>query len=143
METNVELRAHHLLCISSFRGRGYNDRFIHNLGKIIGDLKSDPDRKVRVVASCDDICSACPHCESNRCRKRPGSKKLVREMDDMVSEKLEISRGDEKTIEELTARLRENITGADLSEICADCEWHAIRCAEKFDPARLMQKASK
>ena len=57
----LKLRPHHINCIYFYRGLGYSNEFVKNMDKIVNELKSNDDIKIKFVKSCDDICECCPN----------------------------------------------------------------------------------
>jgi len=55
----VELRAHNLLCIQGFVGKGYSPEFVANMTRVIESLGDET--RVTVIAAPDALCSACPN----------------------------------------------------------------------------------
>ena len=115
------LRAHHGLCLSFFRGKGYSKEFVDNMTAIQTALKSDP--LVKIVAETEDICCCCPHNINGKCKSfdkvlgydkgvltacglQPGTILPYSAFKNLVEEKI------------LKAGIRE--------EICGDCQWSSI-----------------
>ena len=61
----MELRAHNLLCIQGFVGKGYSPEFVANMTRVIESLGNDAP--VTVTASPDVLCSACPNLTDAGC----------------------------------------------------------------------------
>ncbi len=115
----ANIRAHHLLCMKYFKGKGYNKEFVLNFSKIIDEL--DDDSKIRVTHASDVICSSCPHNSNSKCVKRPTSDIDVRKKDNSAMRILGI-----KMNQELRVADAEKLVNSRLSElkvICEDCEW--------------------
>ena len=55
----MKLRAHNLLCIQGFVGKGYSPEFVANMKRIVGGLLGRTE--VTVVEEPDGLCSACPN----------------------------------------------------------------------------------
>ena len=56
----IRLRPHHLLCTQGYSGKGYDENFVLNMTLITDRMRTDPDLKVQIVFSTDDICRFCP-----------------------------------------------------------------------------------
>ncbi len=56
----IKIRPHHLLCIHSFVGKGYNDEFIENMSSIVNAIKNSEELDLNVSISFDEICLKCP-----------------------------------------------------------------------------------
>jgi hypothetical protein len=119
---NIQLRGHHLLCLLGFRGLGYSERFVENMGRVAQAVVSH-SATIKVVDHCDIICSACPHFTGERCDKKKGPASQVRVRDLKVIDKLGLQVGAEVPARELWARVRRSVAPRDLHGICTDCEW--------------------
>lgn len=120
----LNIRAHHILCTENFVGEGYSDSFSKNISKIIYKLKENP--KVRLIASVDDICKACPENDGKRC----SDYEKVKNYDLKVLEYLGffenqiINWGDvKKASHDIIFK------GHRRTEICEDCKWNGL-CLE-------------
>ncbi|MEF3280874.1 MAG: DUF1284 domain-containing protein [Elusimicrobiota bacterium] len=121
----VRLRAHHLLCIEGFEGKGYNREFVENMWHIVDILNEKS--KVMILDSCDYICKKCPNKEENICVSPYGGEKQVKKMDRFVIESLNI----ENNKVYLYGRLREKVfdvfkTKKSLNGVCFLCSWKRI-----------------
>ena len=56
----MKLRAHHLLCIPMYQGKGYSEGFCSHMEDMIGRIKAG-EAEFLISASPDDICAGCPH----------------------------------------------------------------------------------
>ena len=63
----MKLRAHHGMCLSFFRGKGYSEGFTAHMAKIKEELESDPAQLIEIVQTMDVICVACPHNKQGVC----------------------------------------------------------------------------
>lgn len=118
----LEIRAHHLLCLLSFRGLGYNEEFIENMKNVLATAFSD-GAILKIVDRCDAICASCPHRKGNQCGKREDSAEKVWDQDRRVAHRLGITIGDKRPSSDIGALIRKKITAADLAQICEGCEW--------------------
>ena len=62
------LRAHHGMCLTFFKGNGYNREFVINMTIIQDRLRKNPDLKVKIVNYTEDICKACPENINGKCK---------------------------------------------------------------------------
>ena len=61
------IRAHHLLCMRYFEGRGYSEEFVSNFYKIIDEFGSNP--VIQVVNYPEVICGKCPYNINSMCTR--------------------------------------------------------------------------
>src|SRR3989338_344647 len=82
-KTILHIRAHHLLCMKYFKGKGYSKEFVSNFYKII--KKFDDNPSIKVVNYSDIICSPCPYNVNNKCvKKGPNYESEVKEKDNII-----------------------------------------------------------
>ncbi|MBU3156462.1 DUF1284 domain-containing protein [Clostridium estertheticum] len=112
------LRAHHLLCIQGYKGKGYSLHFTDNMDKVVNKLKDNTC--IRVVTNTDDICVACPHnfkngfCESDE---------KVFVFDSKVLNELKLIEGRTYLYKDILNNIRENLTYEKFLKICKSCYW--------------------
>ncbi len=120
-----EIRAHHGLCISFFRGEGYSEKFVANMLKITNELKSNP--KVKIIACKDMVCNNCPNLESDECIFEP----QITVYDKIVLKLCEIEDGLVINWVDFIGKVKTNIIQkGKMKEICGECKWSYI-CFEK------------
>lgn len=118
----LKIRAHHLLCLLGFRRIGYSRQFVANMQKVAESTFSSHNA-LHIVDRCDAICSACPYRNDDECQKEEDSAQLFKRQDHEVANRLGVEIGSELTWQELLALISQNITSADILEVCRDCEW--------------------
>ena len=127
----LTIRAHHLLCILGFRGLGYSSEFIAMMGKVVGELNSNPTLPLVIGAECDIICASCPHKKGNKCLKKVGFECKVKTQDLAVLQKLGWETGSRISASNAWLRIKEKLTPENIAEICQDCEWLGLGyCAD-------------
>ena len=103
----VALRAHHLLCMLTYVGKGYSAEFAHNFDGLASRLAAGEE--VFLVEGPDAVCA--PLCESEGACVRPlGAGSRLR---------LDV---------DLLTRLRTAYASGDIRGACAGCDW-ADLCA--------------
>ncbi|MFQ6051346.1 MAG: DUF1284 domain-containing protein [Candidatus Hydrothermarchaeota archaeon] len=118
----MRLRAHHLLCLQGFRGKGYDARFTRTMKEIMNIIKLNPNLKVRVIDQCDIVCSICPWISDNRCMKEGVDREEeIREGDMEILRFLELPINTEMELKELFLLTRKKVPK--LPSICKRCEW--------------------
>ena len=115
------IRAHHGMCFSFFRGKGYSGDFTENMWAMKKKLAQNPE--VILLREADDVCARCPNNQAGECV----SAVKVQDYDEQVLARcglvpeVHIKWDDfEKLIEEhiLSTGKRE--------EICGDCQWNEL-----------------
>lgn len=118
---NILIRAHHLLCIQGFQGKGYSSEFLKNMDYLIKIL----DKKtsiVKVIDEPDSICSYCPHLKENVCFESDNSEKRIKLMDNITLQIIGLECGQTYPYHEIVDKIK-NISFSQLSEICGYCQW--------------------
>ena len=116
----LHIRAHHLLCMRYFKGKGYSKGFVSNFYEIIKKLNDNPT--IKVINYPDIICSPCPHNVNNKCvKKGPDHETEVKEKDEIIMERLGLKLNQELKIKEVRELVNSNLTK--LRVTCKDCEW--------------------
>lgn len=115
------LRAHHGLCLSFFRGKGYSKEFVENMTDIKTALSSDP--LVKIVTETEDICCCCPNNINGKCTS---FQKVLRYDNDVLSA-CGLHSGTVLPYSAFEKLVREKILQPGLREkICGDCQWSSL-----------------
>jgi hypothetical protein len=140
----IPIRAHSLLCLQGFRGRGYSDAFIAEMSAIHAALAADPDTPVRVLATPDRLCAACPNLKSGGCTLGgPDHEAHMRAQDLDVLHRLWLAPGDVVPWHEVLRRIVRSVRGDDLPTICTTCPWLSLGwCAEGIESLHAPAAAS-
>lgn len=124
----IRIRAHHLLCIQGFQGKGYSADFINNMNQIIYFLKEGLNdgisKKIKVVNYNDDICTHCPHLDKNICSQFPESEKRIKKMDNLTIDLLKLDCGQEYYYKDILSKINNIITFSEIKNICGNCSWN-------------------
>jgi hypothetical protein len=134
----IPIRAHSLLCLQGFRGRGYSDEFIREMSAIHAALAADPDTPVRVLATPDRLCAACPNLKAGGCTLGgPDHEAHMRAQDQDVLHRLWLAPGDVVPWHEVLRRIARSVRGDHLPAICTTCPWLSLGwCAEGIEALR-------
>ena len=122
----IALRAHHLLCMLTYVGKGYSAAFVHNFDGVVSRLASGEE--VLVVEGPDAICAplcasegACAHCHGAQARAR--DERAAQELAPLLvgglpgaGSRLQLDGG-------LLARLRAQYASGHVRGACTGCEW--------------------
>jgi hypothetical protein len=121
----VALRAHHLLCMLTYVGKGYSPAFVDNFDALILCLAAGEE--VVLVNGPDAICAplcasegACAHCHGARVRVR--DQRAAQELAPLLGRPL--CTGSSLRLDRaLLERLRTAYAGGALRGGCVGCEW--------------------
>jgi hypothetical protein len=133
----IPLRAHSALCLLGFRGEGYSPAFVERLESVHARVMRDPDLPVRLLASPDTLCAACPYLAGGCTLQGPDHEAHMRAQDEDVLGRLGFAAGEVVRWGEVLERIRTRIRGTDLPGICTTCPWLPLGwCAEGVDALR-------
>ncbi|WP_011580614.1 MULTISPECIES: DUF1284 domain-containing protein [Chelativorans] len=122
----IRLRAHHLLCLLTYVGKGYSPAFTANYDVIAGRLAAGED--ILVVGGPDDICApmlgdAEPHClcESVRERDRLAADDVAALLGRPITPgvSLKLRNAD-------LHRMRAAFSSGQVRAACVGCEWNTL-----------------
>ena len=122
----VALRPHHLLCLLTYSGEGYNSAFVANFDSIAKRIGRGED--IRVVRGPDDICAVLLDESDCHCLD-----KSVRERDRLAAADIEAASGqvvdtsgtfvlDAATLE----KLHRAFSRGSIRKACRSCEWEGL-----------------
>ena len=118
----MRIRAHNLLCIQGYVGKGYSPEFVANMTRVVESLGDDLE--VTVVDRPDVLCDACPNLEASGCTLHgEGSERGIIAQDRDVMHRLGIDAGAKHAWSDIMKRIRSNIRPDDLDSICGSCPW--------------------
>jgi uncharacterized protein len=120
----IRIRAHHLLCIQGFQGKGYSAEFVENMRQKIDFLKNNPSKRVQITDEWDEICASCPHLEKNICSESDGAENRIKNMDLMTMNVLGLECGQEYFFDNIQDKIIKNISLDNLKKICGPCSWN-------------------
>lgn len=119
----IRLRYHHVMCIHTYSGHGYDEKFAENIEKIIKIFKEDPNINIRFVDNCDDICKACPNRNGEYC----SGEDSIREKDNRVKKYFDLDRKSIDTYKDLVEEIKATLSELqDISEICGQCDFKKL-----------------
>lgn len=112
--TKIQLRPHHILCLSLFEGKGYNEEFTENIQKILDNFEN-----FQIVSCADDICACCPNNVEGKCSLGEDD---VRSKDIHACNGLNLQYGD-VSVETINQKLA-MLTKTDFEACCKTCRWY-------------------
>lgn len=119
----VRLRAHHLLCILTYVGKGYTPAFTANYDEVAGRIGRGED--IVLVSGPDDICAplldeADTHCHAASVIKRDAH--AAEALAEFFAQP--VRAGDRLRLCEATlARMRDAFAGGTIRRACTGCSW--------------------
>lgn len=115
------IRAHHGMCLSFFKGEGYNPAFTRHMAQIKADLERNP--QICIVNETDDICSACPHNKENQCENA----EKVKQYDSLVLEYCRLQPETVLSWRDFEFLVHDSILNVGKRQnICPDCQWNHL-----------------
>ena len=124
----MKIRAHNLLCIQGFVGKGYSPEFIANMTQVIESLGDATP--VTVIDEPDVLCAACPNLAESGCTLHsqdsadyPDSEGAIARQDRDVMERLGLAAGETSEWNEIVGRIASQVAPDDLDDICGQCPW--------------------
>jgi len=123
LQEPIPIRAHHLLCVAAFRGLGYSDSFVENVEQVVAEIRRGPRTGLKLLDTCDVICSGCPYNIGGECRKESGSEEKVRSFDLKVLSLLGLSSGDVLPASRIYRLLARRMKPEVREKLCGRCSW--------------------
>ncbi|PBB82273.1 2Fe-2S ferredoxin [Mesorhizobium sp. WSM3879] len=119
----VRLRAHHLLCLLTYVGKGYSPAFTANYDKVVKRLGDG--EAVLIVSGPDDICTPMlvepePHCLGEGAAERDGL--AARDVGALLGRSVQA--GDRLVLDASSlAPMRKAFSSGLTRQACTGCEW--------------------
>ncbi|PBC11710.1 DUF1284 domain-containing protein [Mesorhizobium sp. WSM3859] len=136
----VRLRAHHLLCLLTYVGKGYSPAFTANYDVVVKRLAGGED--ILIVSGPDDICAPLlnesePHCLGESAAGRDDV--AARDVGALLGQPIQA--GDRFVLDaSALARMRKAFSAGLTRQACSGCEWSGlcdIVAADGFSDTRL------
>ena len=136
----IRLRAHHLLCLLTYVGKGYSPAFTANYDQVVKRLGEG--EAVVIVSGPDDICAPLlgepdPHCLRQSAAERDGL--AARDVGALLGRPIED--GDRFALDASSLAAMRNAFSAGLTrQACSGCEWSGLCdtvAAGRFSDTRL------
>ena len=122
----LALRAHHLLCMLTYAGAGYDEAFCAGYDALIGRIAAG--EAIRLVDGPDDVCrpisgDPAAHCHRDSVRRRDAQ--AAASLSAQLGRPLAAGSVVEPT-PALIARLRAAFADGSLRAACTGCEWASL-----------------
>jgi hypothetical protein len=134
----IPIRAHSLLCLQGFRGRGYSESFVEAMREVKERIDADTTLHVEAIDSPDVFCDACPNLKGGGCTLGgPRHEVHMVAQDREVLRRLGLEAGTVLPWREVLERIASGVRGPDLPGLCTTCPWlHLGWCAEGIEGLR-------
>lgn len=121
----IAIRAHQLLCLQGFQGKGYSEAFTLNMQVLFNKLRLAPETLVLLTLEPSDLCSACPNLQNSLCAKDADAEQRMRTRDLSTLRKLKINHHSRALpFSTLLNTCSESFKRtSDLIDTCFDCQW--------------------
>ncbi len=142
----LELRAHHLLCLSRFNEDvWYNKEYEENFKKIFSKILEEPNQIVNIKDSCDDVCQKCPHINMNdKICNKPSKYKIshwIRVQDNKTMRLIRIKPNSVHKARDIFKLVIDKVGDEQLRKICKGCEYLDNCIRDSFNKS-IIQKIS-
>lgn len=124
---SIALRAHHLLCVLTYVGKGYDAMFVANYNAIAAHIAAG--ERVRIVAGPDDVCAplchgdTAPHCLGRRSAQR--DQRAARDLEPLMGRSI-VAGVRFRLHGARLAHLRRAFAQQHVRAACRGCQWHAL-----------------
>lgn len=122
----IRLRAHHLLCLLTYVGKGYSPAFTDNYDRVAERLSRGED--ILLVSGPDDICAPLldepePHCLGESAAER--DRVAAADVEDLLARP--IRAGTRLDLDAaILARMRQAFSAGLVRRACQGCEWAGL-----------------
>lgn len=122
----IRLRAHHLLCLLTYVGKGYTPAFTANYDRVAGRLSRGED--ILLVSGPDDVCAPLleepePHCLNESVVER--DRLAAQDLEGLLARPIRVGASldfDGAMLE----RMRQAFSAGRVRKACVGCEWNEL-----------------
>ena len=120
----ITLRIHHVICMQSFIGKGYSEKFVSNFDSILQYIQINHNKKViSLVNYCDDICKYCPNkLNNNKCI----NEEFINNLDYSYKIICNFDYSAKYSLDEINNIIKNTLTINKFKETCNKCKWYGI-----------------
>lgn len=122
----IRLRAHHLLCLLTYVGKGYSPAFTANYDGIAERLSRGED--ILIVSGPDDVCAPLldepePHCLGESAVER--DRLAAVDVEELLARPIRVGRRLDLDAA-ILARMRQAFSAGLVRKACGGCEWNEL-----------------
>jgi hypothetical protein len=125
------LRAHHVMCVTTFAGKGYSSGFVQEMTRIWRAIRAGTVARVRVTAEADPVCNACPHLQDVENPESCRFHASVASRDRRMIEAMGWTEGQPVDLVQALDVVHESHTEL-MARVCTGCEWVPICSLRRF-----------
>ncbi|PRD43941.1 DUF1284 domain-containing protein [Phyllobacterium phragmitis] len=127
----IRLRAHHLLCMLTYVGKGYSPAFIANYDAIAGRLARED---ILLVAGPDDICAPLLGDDDCHCHEQTVTERDARATEAISNLLARPLRPGSRIVLDanMLSTMRRAFAAGKTRQACRECEWSEL-CSEVAD----------
>lgn len=127
----LPLRAHHLMCVTTYQGKGYSPEFVANMNRVWHALRAGAYDRVRATSVADPLCGACPNLQDpvvdTSCRYHAS----ISERDRRMLAAMGWEEGEVVALAPVMDHIHAH--HADLmKQVCVGCDWTSICGEQRF-----------
>ncbi|KRB15037.1 2Fe-2S ferredoxin [Mesorhizobium sp. Root695] len=122
----IRLRAHHLLCLLTYVGKGYTPAFTANYDRVADRLSRGED--ILLVSGPDDVCAPLldepePHCLNESVVER--DRLAAQDVEELLARPIRVGTRLDLDVAML-ARMRRAFSAGRVRKACGGCEWNEL-----------------
>ncbi|PWJ92633.1 hypothetical protein C8D77_102406 [Mesorhizobium loti] len=122
----IRLRAHHLLCLLTYVGKGYSPAFTANYDRVAERLSRGED--VLLVSGPDDVCAPLldepePHCLNESVVER--DRLAAQDVEELLAQSIRVGASLDLDAA-ILARMRQAFSAGRVRKACGSCEWNEL-----------------
>jgi len=125
------LRAHHVMCVTTFAGKGYSTGFVREMTRVWRAIRDGSVAQVLVTAEADPVCHACPHLRDVENPESCRFQASVASRDRRMIEAMGWTEGQPVDLVQALEVVHESHTDL-MARVCIGCEWVPICSRQRF-----------
>lgn len=125
------LRAHHVMCVTTFAGKGYSPGFVQEMTRVWRGIRAGEVQRVRVTAEADPVCGACPHLQDAEDPRSCRFHASTSSRDHRMLATMGWTEGQEIDLVQALDVVHEQHASL-MEQVCTGCNWVSICSARRF-----------